>query len=506
MDAGKIVIVGPPGVGKTSLRKVFFEGTSAKYILDYAIEPTHGQESILLNLDKKIGVFDLAGQENYRWFESEEKNIFVDAKIIITVLETGMDDDEIIRFAKKVIEIRDELTPDSIIYLFIHKIDLVSQEELVKRQINLSNIFTDVPQLRITFTSITESFFSSTLAIFIDILKIVLGKEEFEIDINLELLKKIFQFLYNFKDENSISRKTLQDRLFFSDDKMDEIIAILKEKKHLEVTMMSNEAFLGITHDGKSYFNEVLKRFDINKLKEIESQFLGKDVRPDLEMPPFLGFFLSDKDGKTLFTVEEQENILKEYFTNQKSDNPLFDIELIPMFISALEKFSQEINIKDMAGFKLKGKNQTMQIFTYDYYTFTLFTNPNINLKPIKDKIQSYFEEMINSNKKLFDTALSTGSIDPILPFSIKSKEWLTKLNEDYQEMIINYNIIDFDQAKTLYKKLDTILENIQKKYEDLEEEVKELKVNLMKSILEDKMEDIRQISQNIQELVKKYA
>ncbi len=83
----KIIFVGPPEAGKTTLRKIFFEGENRKELLEFGLEPTHGNENILLNLSETVGVFDLAGQENQRWLETDERSIFYDSEIIIIVLD-----------------------------------------------------------------------------------------------------------------------------------------------------------------------------------------------------------------------------------------------------------------------------------------------------------------------------------------------------------------------------------------------------------------------------------
>lgn len=60
----KIIIVSSSGAGKTTLRKIFFEGENALYLLRFSLEPTYGQETIILKLKEELGIFDLAGQEN----------------------------------------------------------------------------------------------------------------------------------------------------------------------------------------------------------------------------------------------------------------------------------------------------------------------------------------------------------------------------------------------------------------------------------------------------------
>ena len=65
------------------------------------------------------------------------------------------------------------------------------------------------------------------------------------------------------------------------------------------------------------------------------------------KIPPFLGCIIADKFGKTLFSYElfngSIDYFLKEDRENDKNKQDL-DIALIPMFISAFEAFSKEIN------------------------------------------------------------------------------------------------------------------------------------------------------------------
>ena len=82
----------------------------------------------------------------------------------------------------------------------------------------------------------------------------------------------------------------------------------------------------------------------------------------------------------------------------------------------------------------------------------------------------------------------------------------LDEINAQYKNMIINLKLIDFDEAKKLYDRLDIISENIKKKFDTIQAQVKKLKVELMKSILEDKIEDVRKTSDEIQNLITKYA
>ena len=179
----KIIFVGPSGAGKTTLRKIFFEGENVTKLLEYALEPTYGEESLILRLpglNEDIGVFDLAGQENERWLETEDKSIFCNTKVILVIIDITLELDRIIDFIKKIILIRDELTPITSIYVLMHKIDLVTQNTLTGIKNDIFKNFPDKKRVEFKFTSLKKQYFSQTFTDFIDIMKTIMVDNESE--------------------------------------------------------------------------------------------------------------------------------------------------------------------------------------------------------------------------------------------------------------------------------------------------------------------------------------
>lgn len=85
----KIIIVGPPGTGKTPIQNVFFEMGNPLKLLSTSLEPLRGINSSVFSLfNFNLGVFDLAGQENENWFKND-KIIFNNANMIICVLDVN---------------------------------------------------------------------------------------------------------------------------------------------------------------------------------------------------------------------------------------------------------------------------------------------------------------------------------------------------------------------------------------------------------------------------------
>ena len=158
------------------------------------------------------------------------------------------------------------------------------------------------------------------------------------------------------------------------------------------------------------------------------------------EIPPFLGCFIADKDGKTLLKFEIAKDALDFFLKSDLEDGKkksCLDIELIPMFISALERFSAEINIKDLAGFKLEGKNIKLQtLFDFEDYSVIFLLNPDVDIKLVDSRIRTYFSFLFEVYHNEFQNFKKMSSIDYISHLELIGRIWLKVLNKIYTKMV----------------------------------------------------------------------
>ncbi len=153
--------------------------------------------------------------------------------------------------------------------------------------------------------------------------------------------------------------------------------------------------------------------------------------------PPIIGFFIADKNGTIILMCELFEGAL-EYFIKRdiKDDNKKinFDIELIPPFICALESFSDQICIQNLAELKLKGTNIKIHtVFCFSQYTITFFLNPFFKIKPFENMIYEYFFKLFKKHKTEFENIYQPSSRDLISQVELKGRGWLRDLT--YQQL-----------------------------------------------------------------------
>ena len=269
MKTTKLSLVGKPEVGKSTIKKVIFEGEDPNGLIIFPLEATIGIDySIHSFMDLKISLLDTPGQSLPLLLEDEQKQIltFGDTSAIIYVFDYPTwikNSQDILDDVKKIYEIRKKHGFESKIILFLHKIDLLitkkigSMLALIRRQI-IKQL--DLPEeLPIYFTSLhpnliytTYNAISDTISSFsleTSNLKVIVGH-------SIKGLSKTSCFVSN-QDDNLIIQE-------MSNDFDTSILYYLYEKiYHLSKSSEFKSTNTSIISPGAKILNMVIE--DINK-------------------------------------------------------------------------------------------------------------------------------------------------------------------------------------------------------------------------------------------------
>jgi Ras-related GTP-binding protein A/B len=126
----KLILIGPPGVGKTSLRMTFFDGLLSKDLVGSPLEPTRRKdyrEYTWLNLT--VRCVDCPGQMLDRWHGQDEDATFLETDAIIYMVEADPSQrDPITTEYRRILISHAKYCPQAAIYVLIHKADLVPDD------------------------------------------------------------------------------------------------------------------------------------------------------------------------------------------------------------------------------------------------------------------------------------------------------------------------------------------------------------------------------------------
>ena len=160
----RVALVGKPEVGKTTIKKVIFEGEDPNELVLFPLEATIGiKYSVHEFMDLKISLLDTPGQSLPILLKDEDKQLttFENTGAIIYIFDYPTwisDSQDIIDDIKSLYEINKKHKFEAKLILFLHKIDLLidkkigSKLDLIRKQINRQ---LELPEdLTIYFTSL----------------------------------------------------------------------------------------------------------------------------------------------------------------------------------------------------------------------------------------------------------------------------------------------------------------------------------------------------------------
>ncbi|MFX1571057.1 MAG: GTPase domain-containing protein [Promethearchaeota archaeon] len=248
----KVVLVGPSGVGKTTLQKVFFEQANPNLLLEEPLQPSRGINSRNYSINKDdLGIFDLAGQENQIWFSDNGREVFSESNTIICVFDIRNSLESIIKFLINIYKMKKDLQLNSCkIIAFLHKIDLRSKLYVYNKLKTIQEFITiQHPQgkdFEIYKTSITKDNFYSTLCIISEILNLIFKKNIISINHKeLQRMKKQLLILINSETNAKYSIDDISQKCKFNIEETKDYIEKLEELGFLEG--LDNDRFFKLT-------------------------------------------------------------------------------------------------------------------------------------------------------------------------------------------------------------------------------------------------------------------
>lgn len=176
-DQGKkIVIMGRPGTGKTSLKKVVFEGVNPMNLLINTLEPTRTVDAkVYTFLDLKLGVFDTAGQELASLLKNSTQmlEILNETNVVIYMIDLHaweLFKDSLLEDIKKIDAFIKKNSLSTIVVIFMHKIDKLTIEEAPFAIAEIREEITKEIELPIYFTSLFPHLLYHSFFAFYDII------------------------------------------------------------------------------------------------------------------------------------------------------------------------------------------------------------------------------------------------------------------------------------------------------------------------------------------------
>ena len=132
MSKKKVLLMGKSGAGKTSMRSIIFANYMARDTMKLSptLDVEHTHVRFLGNLT--LNLWDCGGQYRFyeSYFDSQRDTIFRNVEVLIYVFDIDSGDlENDITLFDGILEAMEQGSPDASIFVLIHKMDLVAEED-----------------------------------------------------------------------------------------------------------------------------------------------------------------------------------------------------------------------------------------------------------------------------------------------------------------------------------------------------------------------------------------
>ncbi len=271
-SAQKILLLGRAGTGKTTIKKIIFEGVDPKELLVNPLDPTRGlSPSVYSWLDLKIGLFDSSGQELEALLNNKDEYdlAFHNTDVVIYLLDYPTwvgNPEEIINEIQKIQKIIEDDSYTANIIIFIHKIDLINNKNRKDILKEITKKLKEKLPFSVYYTSIHPEFIFSTYNAFYEILASY-SKETFHLkkilDDFIEESSKSMFFITN-QNNSIISQSTSKDFNFGNINHSHKLIAQITQTFE---DMSNNSKIEHLILSGQNNLNLILNNLNLSQFE-----------------------------------------------------------------------------------------------------------------------------------------------------------------------------------------------------------------------------------------------
>lgn len=493
--AKKLILIGPPGVGKTTIKQIVFEDQNSNDLLQNSLEPTLGNELTVVDLESaQLAINDLAGQEIDRWIENEPE-VFNDSDAVLIFLDASLDWEKHLEFLNRLFDILQKGAPDAKIIVLFHKTDLIPphiQDQLMYQVIQFQRA--SPLAFEFHFTSIVGQYFPRFLDFFFEFMFSLYVPDEVQAHLIQNSLHRIYLILNALTQNRSMDENYLLIDTGLTPDIFAPICKILILQQFITEIVTKSGKNIILLEQGQAFFEFLSLYFAPSSLPVVDKA----SKRKKKPMPPnrVAGVLISDEIGQVMCLVEARTNEIVNLLQTEGAQNDSIT-NFASLIFSAIFSSGVSFEFSDIPELLLKGKVLNYYLYRIKPFYFIFFVNPAENMMEFKDSLKNIPQGVVEQFQEVFTAFSENAAISPRLN---ELKALLrTRILQINGLVTQDPSQLEFDaiKARELFLLLD-----IQTHNPDLQlTQVKKLRRELLTAVLSKNVSELQELETKIRDL-----